>query len=408
MSGLPTPRDGRLHGFSWLASRGLSFPFLICTSMTFLRLWLLVTQKGLTFGRAFWRLMSTWQCGVMIMGAFGGANSSFTQYLFHMARKSAHAWFFVVCALDVCHMIKVLLDCCYMAGSQFGSCWEGGHQLLACVVYCSRNDPTLVPPGMVPPHRGCCIVMGWWVHPALWGSRAWSVGWVGLWLGPTYSGIRHPPTYARWTDLRLSGLWSVESHRPLLPGYCGGPSGDAPRWDSMARGTPLAWPGSRVESCRLAPGSGGWLEVVLLSSWPHLPNICASHARTSGRYGSPSAWTPGDHQWWCLSCPCYSTALTNQSPDPAGAFTCHLSTRVANGAVCGDTQSGCSDGWTPTLLTWVLCANSSHRSSACPRPWYFTLESTCWSPFAPWFPILHGGLPPVWSRSRARAYPPRQ
>ena len=91
MSGLPTPRDGRLHGLSWLASRGLSFPFLICTLMTFLRLWLPVTQKGMTFGCAFWRLMSTWQCGVMIMVAFGGANSSFTQYLFHMARKSAHA-----------------------------------------------------------------------------------------------------------------------------------------------------------------------------------------------------------------------------------------------------------------------------------------------------------------------------
>ena len=51
--------------------------------------------------------MSTWQCGVMIMGACGGANSSFTHYLFHMARKSAYAWFLVVSALDVCHMIKV-------------------------------------------------------------------------------------------------------------------------------------------------------------------------------------------------------------------------------------------------------------------------------------------------------------
>ena len=48
--------------------------------------------------------MSTWQCGVMSMVAFGVANSSFTQYLFHTARKSAHAWLFVVSTLVDMHM----------------------------------------------------------------------------------------------------------------------------------------------------------------------------------------------------------------------------------------------------------------------------------------------------------------
>ena len=87
MSGLPTPRDGGLHRRSWLASRGFSFPFLTCTLTTFLRLWLLVTQKGMTFGCAFWRLMSTWQCGVMSMVAFGVANSSFARICFTWPAK---------------------------------------------------------------------------------------------------------------------------------------------------------------------------------------------------------------------------------------------------------------------------------------------------------------------------------
>ena len=98
MSGLPTSRDGGLHRRSWLASRGISFPFLTCTLTTFLRLRSLV-QRGVTFVCASWRLMSTWQCGVTSMVAFGVANSSFTQYLFHTTRKSAHAWLFVVSTL---------------------------------------------------------------------------------------------------------------------------------------------------------------------------------------------------------------------------------------------------------------------------------------------------------------------
>ena len=85
------------------------------------------------FVRDSWRLMSTSLCGVMNMVACGVANSSFTQYLFHKTRKSAHPWF-AHCEYSRCwaHVLTCCLVSVTMIAWNFGSCWEGGHQFADC------------------------------------------------------------------------------------------------------------------------------------------------------------------------------------------------------------------------------------------------------------------------------------